>query len=205
VSDKVNSWWEGWGVKDGIEIHQIVFRSPELLHLSRLASPAGSDDVHCGVDLSAMDEYRLRYFHELDRNRLVHEQLSEDIRIFELRFASVETDLEQLTKIRHECELECTRSGISSNNQASRNECHALLYWFECSNPSSMSGGDSNGAMAESSGAASLDLSQCKGARVSAYIFSESRHLAEGERLKVQVSLHHGNVIFNQVLNTLFL
>ena len=191
---------------------KLKFRSPELLHLSRLASPAGSDDVHCGVDLSAMDEYRLRYFHELDRSRLAHEQLSEEVRIFELRFASVETDLEQLTKMRHECELECsTRSGIAGgNNQASRKECHALLYWFECSNPSqaSTSASVDNGVVQMDGGeppSSCLDLSQCKGARVSAYIFSESRHLAERERLKVQVSLHHGNVIFNQVLNTLFL
>uniref|UniRef100_A0A915DU66 Uncharacterized protein n=1 Tax=Ditylenchus dipsaci TaxID=166011 RepID=A0A915DU66_9BILA len=89
-------------------------------------------------------------------------------------FEEVEKELEQLTKVRNDLEIEVNSSG----------ECHAILYWFEFAD-----------SQLESANRLSM-LGDVAG-KASAYIVNESRFVQPGEKLKLQASLHHGTVIFH--------
>jgi hypothetical protein len=117
---------------------------------------------------------RLEYFHELDLRRLDHLRLSEDVQLLELNFSTqLDSALDQLTKVKVPVDLQSQVEGT----------VHALLYWYEISN----------------GGIESLSLRDCAGGKVSAHILREPIKLAKGERMRVQCSLYHGDVVFQVV------
>jgi len=152
--------------------------SKNLYHCSRLVDQEERGQTYCNVDLSPMEQYSTKYYHEIDRCSLVFDRLSEDVDLLQMNFdKNPKNDLEQLTKLKIRCDIVVSRSGI----------CHALLYWIFV--------GDSRGN--------TLDLfEQSDSCKASAFIFENPRMLAKDDCIGIETSLYHGNIIFNVYTGT---
>ncbi|KAI1705375.1 ribosomal protein l11 methyltransferase (PrmA) domain-containing protein [Ditylenchus destructor] len=94
-----------------IRLKACLIQSSQLLDRSRLArsddmdmfqdSP-NDDSPHCGLDLTAMNAYKLQYFHEIDTSQLEFDRISDVFDVIDMQFLEVEKELEQLSKIRSE-------------------------------------------------------------------------------------------------------
>jgi hypothetical protein len=67
----------------------MLVKSDQLKHKSSLVPNEKRHETYCGVDISSMQEFYIRHFHELDLNQLEFEQASDSITLFEMDFKKV--------------------------------------------------------------------------------------------------------------------